>query len=154
MRGRRLVSYHHMIPKRTNRPPVQPPRDHGLELLLAYDGRVEYLPGGYSLKFVIRADAPTAERPHGLRYAFTLHDPSHRRILGFDNAHGVKPLGRSKRRLSTHDHWHRDAADKGRPYAFTDAATLLSDFYTEAERLLRSRGIMLDVIGESSHEET
>lgn len=143
-----------MIRKPAHRQPTDPPRDHGLELLLAYDGRVEYLPSGYSLKFVIRGDAPTVERPHGLRYSFTLHDPSHRRILGFDNAHGVKPLGRGKRRSSTHDHWHRDAADKGRPYAFIDAATLLRDFYTEAERLLRSRGIVLDVNGESSHEET
>ena len=134
--------------------PTEPLRDHGLELLLAYDGRVEYLPAGYSLKFVVRVEAPSVERPHGLRYSFTLHDPSHRRILGFDNAHGVKPLGRSTRRPSMHDHWHRDAADKGRPYAFTDAATLLHDFYAEAEKLLRSRGIVLDVIGASSHEET
>lgn len=143
-----------MIRKRAPRRPAEPPRDHGLELLLAYDGRVEYLPGGYSLKFVIRVDAPTEERPHGLRYSFTLHDSGHRRILGFDNAHGVKPLGRGQRRPATYDHWHRDAADKGRPYVFTDAATLLNDFYTEAERLLRSRGIVLDVIGESSNEET
>ena len=143
-----------MIRKPTNRRPTDPPRDHGLELLLAYDGRVEYLPAGYSLKFVIRAEAPTAERPHGLRYSFTLHDPSNRRVLGFDNAHRVKPLGRNKCRPPTHDHWHRDASDRGRPYAFTDAATLLSDFYNEAERLLRGRGIVLEVIGESSNEET
>ena len=143
-----------MIRKPADRQPTDPPRDHGLELLLTYDGRVEYLPSGYSLKFVSRGDAPTVERPHGLRCSFTLHDPSHRRILGFDNAHGVKPLGRGKRRSSTHDHWHRDAADKGRPYALIDAATLLRDFYTVAERLLRSRGIVLDVIGESSHEAT
>ena len=143
-----------MIRKPARRRSTEPPRDHGLELLLAYDGRVEYLPAGYALKFVIRAEAPTVERPHGLRYSFTLHDPSHRRILGFDNAHGVKPLGRSKHRPRTHDHWHRDAADKGRPYEFSDAATLLSDFYTEAEKLLRGRGIVLVVIGESSNEET
>lgn len=74
---------------------------------------------------------------------------SHRRILGFDNARGVKPLGRSKRRPLTYDHWHRDATDRGRPYAFTDAATLLRDFYTEAERLLCS-GALCSTSSESA----
>jgi hypothetical protein len=142
-----------MIRKQSRDLPPDAPRDHGLELLLAYDGRVEHLPGGYALRFVIRREEPTAARPHGLRYSFTLHDPSNRRILGFDNAHGVKPLGRNTRRLSAHDHWHRDAADTGRPYAFVDAATLLEDFYREAERMLRDRGIRLDVIGESTQED-
>jgi len=142
-----------MITKRLNPSSAEPPRDHGLELLLAYDGRVMYLTGGYSLKFAIRLEEPTAGRPHGLRYSFTLHDSRNRRILGFDNAHSVKPLGRNSRRAAAHDHWHRDASDNGRPYPFTDAATLVSDFFNQVERTLHARGVVLEVTGERSNEE-
>jgi len=57
---------------------------------LAFDGRVHHLEKGYWLKFEIGSVEPTPERPHGLRYAFTLHDPE---LVGFDNAHGVAPRG-------------------------------------------------------------
>lgn len=42
--------------------------DHGLEFLLAFDGRVHHLEDGYWLKFEIRRDPPTKQRPHGLTY--------------------------------------------------------------------------------------
>ena len=142
-----------MIRKKFRTSP-KPLPDHGLELLLAYDGRVEYLPGGYVLRFTIRSEATSVARPHGLRYSFTLHDPGNRRILGFDNAHSVRALGRNRRRTEAHDHWHRDVSDTGRPYVFTDAATLLRDFYNEAERLLLRRGVVLDVVGDDLNEET
>jgi len=93
--------------------PVLP--DHGLELLLAYDGRIEQLPGGFWMKFEIREQAASDARPHGLKYSFSLHDRSNKPILGFDNAHEVKPLGRNAKCSKTHDHWHRNSADKGRP---------------------------------------
>jgi hypothetical protein len=130
----------------------KPPRriDYGLALLLDYDGRIEYLPGGYYLKFVIRSVKQSTDRPHGLSYSFTLHDPRHKRVMGFDNAHRPKPLRRGTKQQTEHDHWHRTVSDKGRPYAFVDAATLLQDFYAQAERVLRERGIELDVIDESS----
>ena len=121
--------------------------DHGLEFVLAFDGRVHFLDGGYWLKFEI-ARVPTAAytrtRPHGLSYSFTLHAPNGRRLLGFDNAHGV----RSKRghRQAEHDHWHRTERDPGRPLLFKDAATLLDDFVDEAERILNERGIEPTVI--------
>jgi len=44
----------------------------------------------------------------------------------------------------------RTASDKGRPYEFTDAATLLKDFHDEVERVLGERGFNLDVIGEAT----
>ncbi len=35
--------------------------------------------------------AISAEVPHEIRYALTLHEPYGKRILGYDNAHAVKP---------------------------------------------------------------
>jgi hypothetical protein len=67
--------------------------EHTLEFLLAFDGRRHVYPEGYHLRFEIRRVAPTSERPHGLRYSFTLHDRNGKRLLGFDNAHGVPPTG-------------------------------------------------------------
>lgn len=122
--------------------------DYGLELLRDYHGRLEHLPGGYYLKFEIVRTEATDERPHGLRYSFTLHNAHGTRVLGFDNAHGVKALGRRGKRQSAYDHWHRTARDKGRPYRYVDAPTLLQHFYDEAERTLREQGIPFDVIGE------
>ena len=123
--------------------------EHTLEFLLAFDGRRHVYPGGYHLRFEIRRVAPTPERPHGLRYSFTLHDPEGRRLVGFDNAHGVEPAGsRFRARQVAADHWHRAGADPGRAYAFRDAETLIEDFFVEVERVLRDRGIPLTAVGD------
>ena len=91
----------------------------------------------------------TSERPHGLRYAFTLHDPEGNRLMGFDNAHGVPPLGSRFRQSSVEtDHWHRTPADSGRPYAFTTADQLLADFFAEVTRVLAEHGVADTVISE------
>lgn len=77
--------------------------------------------------------------PHGVRYSLTLHEPYGGRILGYDNAHAVKPPGKFKyagTRLP-YDHRHRHVSDKGVPYAFRDAYQLLSDFFTEVDRVLQ-----------------
>ena len=50
--------------------------EHGLEFLLAFDGRIHHLEGGYWLKFEIKRVEATKERPHGLSYSFTLHAPT------------------------------------------------------------------------------
>ena len=118
--------------------------DHGLEFLLAFDGRVHFLEGGYWIKFEIRRMAGTPTRPHGLSYSFTLHAPSGRRLLGFDNAHGVRT--RRGRRRTEYDHWHRTERDPGRPYVFKDAVKLLDDFFDEVERILKARGVDPTVI--------
>lgn len=125
--------------------------DHGLEFLLAFSGRIHHLEKGYWLKFEITRVETTPERPHGLSYAFTLHAPDGRRLVGFDNAHYVSAAGsRFKRRGKPIDHWHRSEKDRGRPYEFKDAETLIDDFFDEVERVLRERGIGLRVIGEKS----
>ena len=121
-------------------------RDHTLEYLLAFDGRLHWMLDDYHLKFEIRKIKPTAYRPHGLRYAFTLHDPSGKRLLGFDNAHAVMPPGAHKERPATADHWHRTEDDKGRPYKFVDADKLLADFFKEVNRVLKERGISDEIV--------
>lgn len=67
--------------------------DHALEYPLAFDGRVHWLEQGYCIRFEIRRVESETPRPHGLSYSFTLHDSEGKRILGFDNAHAVRPKG-------------------------------------------------------------
>jgi hypothetical protein len=117
-------------------------RDDTLEFLLAFDGRVHWLESGHWLKFEVRRVDPTAERPHGLRYSFTLHDPKGNRLVGFDNAHAVKTIRtRYKSPSAAADHWHRTQDDRGRLYIFTDADTLLADFFREVRRVLSEQGL-------------
>jgi hypothetical protein len=67
--------------------------EHILEVLLAFDGRRHRCAGGYYAKFEIKRVVPTRQRPHGLRYSLTLHDPAGTRLVGFGNAHGVPATG-------------------------------------------------------------
>jgi len=121
--------------------------DHGLEYLLAFDGAIHNLEEGYWIKFEIERTAVTEERPHGLSYSFTLHAPDGKRLVGFDNSHGVPTLGsRYKHRPRENDHWHRTEKDPGRPYLFTDAVTLVDDFFDEVKRVLGERGISMTVV--------
>ncbi len=121
--------------------------EHGLEFLLAFDGRIHHLEAGYWLKFEIKRVAASKERPHGLRYSFTLHAPDGKRLVGFDNAHGVPARGgRFKPASQASDHWHRTERDPGRPYAFKDAETLIEDFFNEVERVLAERGVGTAVV--------
>jgi hypothetical protein len=120
--------------------------EHGLEFLLAFDGRIHHLERGYWLKFEISRVSPTEARPHGLSYSFTLHAPNGKRLVGFDNAHEVPHRGsRFKRRSGASDHWQRTEMNPGRPYAFKDAETLLDDFFDEVERMLLERGVNVRV---------
>ena len=69
----------------------------------------------------------------------TLHDRHGTRVLGYDNAHAVKPPKKFKfagQRLP-YDHRHRTASDKGVPYAFESASRLLEDFFAEVDRVIK-----------------
>jgi len=55
--------------------------------------------------------------------------------VGFDNAH---PVGKQKRG-EAQDHRHRTRTVK--PYDYSDAATLLADFWTEVDTVLKERGV-------------
>ncbi len=123
------------------------PLDHTLEFLLAFDGRIHHLEQDYWIKFEIKRVKTTKRRPHGLTYSFTLHAPDGTRLIGFDNAHAVPAIGsRFKQRSEASDHWHRTESDPGKPYAFSDADTLLQDFFREVRRMLSERGISEAVV--------
>ena len=65
-------------------------RDHSLELLIDLDGLNFIQAGGYWIKYEVSAVEKTPERPHGIKYSLTLHDPQGERIFGIDNAHRPK----------------------------------------------------------------
>ena len=93
---------------------------------------------GYWVKIEAWVADVSVNIPHGIRYSLTLHEPYGKRILGYDNAHGVKAPKKFKFagvRLP-YDHKHRHISDKGVPYSFKDAHQLLSDFFVEVDLVL------------------
>jgi len=118
------------------------PSEHELAYLLDFDGARYLFDEGYWVKIEVRRTEPTKERPHGLSYSLTLHDPDGTRLIGFDNAHAAPTLGgRYKSPPVENDHWHRTESDKGRPYTFRSVSDLLEDFFQEVERVLGERGV-------------
>jgi hypothetical protein len=113
-----------------------------LDTLLDLDGQVFVLDpqGEYWVKMEVHRVAPSPERPHGLKYSLTLHDAAGRRLVGFDNAHSVRRSARPGGRSRTLNHTHR--LGTARPYCYEDAVTLLKDFWTEVDRVLREKGVL------------
>ena len=128
--------------------------DHALAFLLAFDGHRHHYAEGYFTKFEIRRVEPTEMRPHGLRYSFTLHGPDGVRLIGFDNAHTVKRQGGRRTRSETADHRHHTQDAAGQPYEFETAEKLVADFFDEVERVLRERGVPLQVLETSQRSES
>jgi len=103
-----------------------PREDEGLAYLLDLDGEEIIYDGGYVARFAVKRIATTLEKPHGVSYSLTLHAPDGRRLMGYDNAHGVRHRGgRFVRRQAAFDHWHRDETDEGQPYRFVSAEKLM-----------------------------
>ncbi|MER2263690.1 toxin-antitoxin system TumE family protein [Methylobacterium oxalidis] len=120
--------------------------DEAMRRLLDYDGRRYWLANGWSIRFRVMEVATTAGRPHGIKYAFTLHDVDRTRLLGFDNAHGVP------RRL-TYDHRHRfRRTDELVPYAFVDADALICDFFAAVEQACRQEDVPFEFVAEDVDE--
>jgi len=82
--------------------------DKTLETLLDLDGEIFPMENGYWTKFEASRVTSTRQIPHGIRYSLTLHDRNNTRILGFDNAHAVKPKKKKYgARKITWDHKHK-----------------------------------------------
>ena len=117
-------------------------RDPALDALLDLDGLVLVVDaaGHYWVKFVVRRVPASVERPHGLDYSLTLHGARGERLVDFDNAHSVasstRPGGRAP---AARDHRHRLRTI--RPSDYRDAATLLADFWSEVDAVLRDHGV-------------
>jgi len=98
-------------------------------LLDLHDEEIFY-EGGFVARFRVFRTNTSREKPHGISYSFTLHAPDGRRLMGYDNAHGVKHQGgRFRKSPVAYDHWHRDETDQGRPYGFVSAEQLVADFF-------------------------
>lgn len=123
-------------------------------LIDSYDGVQYVFEQGFYARFKFRK-TDAMNDPHPYRYALSLHAPSGKRLMGFDNAHAVtRKAGRFARRSETADHWHRDRSDKGRPYNFESPQKLLDDFFAEVERVLKELGVPIEAIGVRRDNET
>jgi hypothetical protein len=119
-------------------------RDPGLDALLPLDGEVFFVDpaGKYYVKFDVKRVPATPERPHGLSYSLTLHGEDGERLVGFDNAHAIPTQGGpAGRRRRAQDHRHR--LKTVRPYEYKDAATLLADFWSQVDAVLKEKGVEL-----------
>lgn len=113
-------------------------RDRALATLLDLDGQVLVVDpeGGYWVRFVVTQVPASPEKPHGIDYSLTLHGRNGERLVGFDNAH---PVGK-RARGAPQDHRHR--LRRVKPYDYQDAATLLADFWSLVDSILRERGVI------------
>jgi hypothetical protein len=113
-------------------------RDPTLDVLLDLDGQVLVVDskGGHWVRFVVTCVAVSQDKPHGIDYSLTLHGPDGKRLVGFDNAHPVLRQKRGK----PQDHRHRLRTI--RAYQYRDEATLLADFWTMVDAVLRERGVI------------
>ncbi len=113
-------------------------QDRSLDTLLLLDGERFVVENGFWVKFEVKRTEASAERPHGLDYSLTLHDPKGERLLGFDNAHAVREgSGPGARTRIEYDHKHK--GERVRFYEYEDAATLLGDFWDEVDAILKER---------------
>jgi len=117
-----------------------PDGDETLAYLLELDGEEIIYDGGFVARFKVRKIAATAEKPHGISYSLTFHAADGRRLMGYDNAHGVSHRGgRFVREQVELDHWHRNETDEGRHYRFVSAEKLIADFFDEIARILKEQ---------------
>jgi hypothetical protein len=114
--------------------------DGSLDLPLELDGVTIDVAEGYQARFSARSVPPTEARPHGLDYSLTLHDSSGKRVLGFDTAHPVSiGSGPARRRSVRRDHRHRRGIVHA--YSYTDASTLVADFWRDVYDYLADKGV-------------
>ena len=111
-------------------------KDCSLDTLLDLDGEIFPMDNGFWVKFEVKPIPPSKNAPHGIKYSLTLHDRNNTRVIGFDNAHAVKP-GRRKGfsgRKVTWDHTH--CLDRVKQYHFQSAGQLLEDFWKAVDGYL------------------
>ncbi len=109
--------------------------DSDLDVLLLLAGEIFPMESGYWTKIEVKIVDADEHVPHGIKYSLTLHDPHNIRILGYDNAHGIKSKKRkygAKRLIWDHRHERKNVE----PYEFDDAGQLLEDFWADVERIL------------------
>ncbi len=114
--------------------------DRTLETLLELDENIFEVGKGYWVRIRARQVTPEPGRPHGIDYSLTLHDPNGNRLLGYDNAHPVRS-GRSPSAAHFVRYDHRHLRTSVRRYDYSDAGTLLEDFWSDVEKILEEEGV-------------
>jgi len=117
-------------------------RDPSFDALLDLDGQVLVVDPEtrHWVRFVVRRVTATEAKPHGLDYSL-LHGPDGELLVGFDNAHTIKGRsGPGAQTKVTSDHKHR--LETVRPHEYQDAATLIADFWTTVDAVLREKGVI------------
>ncbi len=110
----------------------------GLESLLDLDGQILVQEDGSWIKIEARLVTKNQHRPHGLKYSLTLHARDGRRLMGYDNAHGLNDKGNqhiAERLLFDHKHPYKRS--KAQLYKFSSPEELLTDFFLEVDQLLK-----------------
>jgi hypothetical protein len=98
-------------------------------------GEIFPMDNGYWTKIEAYRVEPNEHIPQGVKYSLTLHDRHNTRVLGFDNAHGYKPVRKKfGAHKTTWDHLHR--RKEVIPYEYESAAQLLEDFWKSVEELM------------------
>jgi hypothetical protein len=117
-------------------------RDPSLNTLLDLHEQVLVIDpeGGHWVRLIVRKVPVSESKPHGLDYSLTLHGPDGERLVGFDNAHATRTAsGPGGKPSGAFDHKHR--LKTVRPYEYRDAASLLADFWSDVDSVLRERGV-------------
>ena len=116
----------------------------GIETLLDLNGERIEVGDGYWVKFDAKQVEATTMVPHGVSYSLTLHRPDNTRILGFDNAHAVKPKGNPYKyagQIFPYDHKH-PYLKSSIPYQFDSAEKLFTDFWVAVDDALLQEGVV------------
>lgn len=90
---------------------------------------------GYWVKFDVEMIEISSGRPHGIRYSLTLHDAENERLIGFDNAHRVKPK-RKKYSCTVMTFDHKHIKRSVTQYEFDSPSKLLEDFWETVNNYL------------------
>jgi hypothetical protein len=117
-----------------------PKEDASLDRLLVLDGEIMDVGGGHWVKIEARRVSAATARPYGVKYSLCLFAPDDRRVVCFDNAHPVAVgKGPARKKTIIADHFHKDG--KIAVYAYTDAETLLVDFWDAVDAYLKKAGV-------------
>jgi len=108
--------------------------DYTLETLLDLDGMIVEVGQGLWVKMnAIKIKTPTHNKPYGIKYSLTLHDPDGQRLLGYDNAHRIP-----KTNIDVPaDHKHKGA--RIIRYTYQNPEQLLADFWKDVDLILKRR---------------
>jgi len=110
----------------------------GLEILLDLHGQILVQEDGSWIKIEARRAEETEQRPHGIKYSLTLHARDGKRLMGYDNAHGLKQTGkRHEAQKVPFDHRHPFEKREPVIYAISSPEELLRHFFAEVDEVLR-----------------